>query len=51
MNEVITIELYTQNNEQYVFISHTGSSGCKYKLKSPASLGQIVADYVHTYLE
>jgi len=40
---IIEVELYDTDK---VFISHDGSSGCKYTYKDKQELAKIVSDYV-----
>lgn len=42
----IEIEIYKKNGKKYVFISHDGSSGCKYKFENENDLTQKISDYI-----
>lgn len=41
----IEIEIYVEDGKTYVYLSHDGSSGCKYKAKDKDDIKKIIADY------
>lgn len=47
---LLDVELYQENDEKYIFISHDGSSGCKYKISDIHDIGKSVDFYVNNYL-
>lgn len=53
MNNInFEIEVYKENGRNYVFLSHNGSSGCKYEFTDEKQLKEIVGNYVqNSYLD
>lgn len=49
INRTFSVELYTENNEQHVYLYTDGASGCDYKISSTKELGMLVDDYVSAY--
>ena len=47
---LLEVELYQEDAENYIFISHNGSSGCKYKVSDIHDIGKSVEFYVNNYL-
>ena len=42
----ISVEFYTENGKQFMFISSENSSGCKYEIKNLADVGKVMQSYV-----
>lgn len=42
----LEVEVYEEDKTTYVYLSHDGSSGCKYKYTTTEELKQIINDYV-----
>ena len=42
----LEVEVYEEDKTTYVYLSHDGSSGCKYKYTTTEELQQIISDYV-----
>lgn len=46
VNNNISVELFVEDNKQFVFIADENSSGCKYEVKSFEDIGKRVAEYL-----
>ncbi len=42
----LEIELYKENGQNYVYLAHNGSSGCKYPFNSLQQVNSICANYI-----
>lgn len=51
LNENVSLEFYTDNNQQYVYISGEDATGCKYKVDNFNEVGRLVNDYVSNMKE
>lgn len=51
LNENISLEFYTDNGQQYVYISGEDATGCKYKVDNFDEVGGLVNDYVSNMKE
>ena len=49
-NTLIEIELYNENSQNYVYISHDGSSGVEYVINSYDDIGNAVSQYIEMSL-
>lgn len=47
---ILDVELYQEDGENYIFISHNGSSGCRYKVSDIHDIGKSIEFYVSNYL-
>lgn len=47
---LVDVELYQEDGENYIFISHNGSSGCRYKISDIGDIGKHMEFYVTNYL-
>ena len=49
-NTLIEIVLYNENNQNYVYISHDGSSGVEYAINSYNDIGNTISQYIEMSL-
>lgn len=45
MNIQFEIEVYEEDGRKFVYLSHNGSSGCRYEFHGAEDLKQIVGNY------
>lgn len=50
LNGMISVEFYTENGKQFMFISSESSSGCKCVINNLADVGKVMQSYVENYL-
>lgn len=46
----IELEIYTEDNQTFIYLSDNGSSGCTYEVNSSSDIAQHVKDYIENYI-
>lgn len=47
---LMEVEFFMEGNMCCLYISHEGSSGCKYTVNSPSEVAKAIKDYTDFYL-
>lgn len=48
--KLMEVEFFMEDNVCCLYISHEGSSGCKYQVKNLNDVSKAIKDYVENYL-